>query len=86
MIFQKNDRNLQIHQAIIQAAKAGRADLMREFIKLGANPFLQDEAGHNAISYLIATDPAEASSLIAQLDSNFEQEAEDKDELSEENI
>lgn len=66
MTIHSNEQPLQ--KALFQAAKIGNINLIRDFIKAGADPFIHDEAGRNAISYAIAANPAGATALIMELD------------------
>ena len=56
-----------LQRALFQAAKAGSFELVREFIRAGANPFLHDQEERNAVSYAIAADPAEAKILLTEI-------------------
>lgn len=46
-----------LQQALWKAAKVGHFKAMRALIKLGANPFIEDPTGINAISYALMTNP-----------------------------
>lgn len=56
--------HLHLQPALWQAAKVGHIKLMRELIAKGANPFIPDKHGRNAISYAIIADPKAGSWLI----------------------
>jgi ankyrin repeat protein len=59
------DQRLQ--KALLQAAKVGHIKLMRELINTGANPFICDDDGRNAISYAMQHDPDSTFALVSEL-------------------
>ena len=64
-LHRHNSKPLQ--QALWQAAKVGHLSLMQELIAAGADPFIHDEHGRNAISYAAAADPVKTGILLMEL-------------------
>jgi ankyrin repeat protein len=60
-----SNQNL-LQKALIQAAKGGNIELMKEFVEAGANPFEPDEKGHNAIFYANLEDPIKTGSFLLE--------------------
>ena len=61
------DYHSKLQQALWQAAKVGHFNLMQELIAKGANPFIHDNHGRNAISYAITSDLIKAGSWVIDL-------------------
>jgi ankyrin repeat protein len=80
MNLQQTNLSSPIQRALFQAAKIGNINLVREFIALGANPFLPDADDRNALSYAIAANPEEASSLIMEMNKANDEAGEGSDE------
>ena len=59
--------NPELQHVLIQAAKAGNIQLMRELIKFGANPFALDEKNYHSLYYAQMTAPDEANALWNEL-------------------
>ena len=57
-------RNLKLLQKMLfDAAKDGDINLMKECLKVGADPYIPDEHGHNAIFYLKLSAPEKDDQL-----------------------
>ncbi len=56
-----------LQNALFKAAKVGNINLMIEFISHGANPFLIDENGYDAISYAMDADPIKTGNMLLKL-------------------
>ena len=61
--------NSKLQNALFKAAKVGEIDLMRELIKVGADPFDVDKNNHNVFFYAMRENPEEAAVLLEELNS-----------------
>jgi len=52
-----------VQKRLLKAAKVGNINLMKEYIKIGADPYMPDEHGHNAVFYLKRTAPEKSGQL-----------------------
>ena len=52
---------------LINFAKAGKVSDMYKLIANGADPFISDQAGKNALQYAVESDPIKAYTLLEDL-------------------
>ena len=63
---QKTSQDL-LQKALFQAAKIGNIELMNEFIRTGANPFLRDASNRSALMYAMRSDTLNRATLLMEL-------------------